>query len=542
MTAFANRRPRTARIASLLAVAGVLAIFVAFQGSTVLRGTPSQGIDEPLLAAPPPADDAPAGPALASPPPPSLPPAAASTIVGSAGVVGSTGSGHGSVTGPVASASGPRCAGSATGSAGSATGSAGSATGSAGSATGSAGSAAAAELARVRSDVDFWGARLTAQPANIVAAVKLAESDVALARLTGDVTAYLRAEAAADAALAARPGYGPAQGMRATVLVALHRFPEARDLATSILGQTPGDATALGVLGDASLELGDLATAGRAYGELESVADGSAALVRAGRLAFVTGDPAAAVAKDRAAVDAATNDEGLEGDALAFYQVTLGETLLATGDEAGARAAYAAALAARPSLPAALVGMAKLQAFDGDLDAAISDLDEAIAAIPLPDTLARRADLLDRRGHPGDAAAAATDRATVEAVARLAGDAAYVYDRGLSLYLSDHGLDPDRAVSLAADELRVRPDIYGYDALAWALLNAGRPTEASAPMRSALAAGTHDARLWYHAGLIAAANGDADAARTYLDEALALGPALDPVARDRATTALGALR
>jgi hypothetical protein len=137
---------------------------------------------------------------------------------------------------------------------------------------------------------------------------------------------------------------------------------------------------------------------------------------------------------------------------------------------------------------------------------------------------------------------AATDRSTIEVVARLAGDAAHVYDRGLSLYLSDHGLDPDRAVRLAADELAVRPDIYGHDALAWALLNAGRPAAASAAMAPAVAAGTRDARLWYHAGLIAAANGDTAGARSNLTAALALGPALDPVARDRAEAALDALR
>jgi tetratricopeptide (TPR) repeat protein len=400
---------------------------------------------------------------------------------------------------------------------------------------------AADELDRIRADVDFWGARLTASPRDIVAAVKLAESDVAEARLTGDVTAYLRAEAAADAALHAQADYPPALGMRASILVALHRFPEARDLANRIISQAPGDATALGVLGDASLELGDLDTAGKAYGELRAVADGSSAQVRAGRLAFVQGDVAGAVAADRAAV-AAAMDEGLEGDALAFYQVTLGETLLATGDAAEARDAYAAALESRPDLPAALVGLAKLDAVGGDLDTAIARLDGAIAVIPLPDSLARRADLLDRRAASGDAEKAATDRSTVEVVARLAGDAAYVYDRGLSLYLSDHGLDPDRAVRLATDELAVRRDVYGYDALAWALLNAGRPAEAAAPTASALAAGTHDARLWYHAGLVAAANGDVAAARTDLSAALALGPALDPAARDRAEAALGALR
>ena len=98
--------------------------------------------------------------------------------------------------------------------------------------------------------------------------------------------------------------------------------------------------------------------------------------------------------------------------------------------------------------------------------------------------------------------------ATVEAIAQLAGEAGSVYDRGLSLYLSDHGLEPERAVSLARDELAIRPDVYGYDTLAWALLNAGDAAGADAPMQSALAAGTKDARLWYHAGLIALANWD----------------------------------
>ena len=45
----------------------------------------------------------------------------------------------------------------------------------------------------VRADVDFWAARLDADPADIVAAVKLAEADVAQARLTGDVGRVPRA-------------------------------------------------------------------------------------------------------------------------------------------------------------------------------------------------------------------------------------------------------------------------------------------------------------------------------------------------------------
>ncbi len=399
---------------------------------------------------------------------------------------------------------------------------------------------AVAELARVRADIDFWANRLAADRVDIVAAGKLAEADVALARMTGDVDGYVRAEAAIATALAAQPDYLPAQAQRAAVLVALHRFGEARDAADAVLAGSPDDATALGAVGDASLELGDLVAARTAYTALTAAADGSAARIRTARLAFVTGDPAGAIAAARSAVDAAV-DEGLEGDGLAFYHGTLGDMLLATGDAAGARQAFAAALEARPGHPASLVGLARLDAFDGRLDPAIAGLDAAIAALPLPDFLARRSDLLERRGGPDDATHAADDRSTVEAIARLAGPAGSVYDRGLSLYLSDHGLDPERAVRLASDELAVRPDVYGSDALAWALLNAGRAADAVPYAHDALAAGTQDARLWYHAGLVEAATGDVDAARTHLTGALALGPALDPVARDRAAAALATL-
>ena len=95
---------------------------------------------------------------------------------------------------------------------------------------------------------------------------------------------------------------------------------------------------------------------------------------------------------------------------------------------------------------------------------------------------------------------------------------------------------------LARDELAVRADVYGYDTLAWALLNAGDAAGADAPMRSALAADTRDARLWYHAGLIALANGRPDEASASLQNALALGPALEPVARQRAADALATIR
>ena len=400
--------------------------------------------------------------------------------------------------------------------------------------------AAALERERIAADIAFWSARLEADPGDLVSATRLAGAHLDSARASGDVTAYLRALGAADAALAAQPTYLPARTARATALVALHRFDEARAAARAILAERPTDPTALGVLGDASLELGDVAIARSAYLQLSVVADAAAGRVRRSHLAFLEGDTAGAVAAARSAVGGAV-EEAIGGPALAWFHYQLGETLLATGDRAGAAVAYADALAADAASHLARSGLARIAAADGRLDDAIALLDDAIAAVPLPELVARRADLHALRGADGDAVREREDRATVLAIGALAGDAASVYDRSLSLYLSDYRIDVARALSLAESEIRVRRDIYGYDALAWALLANGRVDDAAAAMEKALALGTRDARLLYHAGTIAASRGDTAEARRQLADALAIDGSLDPVSAARARDTLAGL-
>lgn len=402
-----------------------------------------------------------------------------------------------------------------------------------------AASVTSADLDRIRADTTFWGDRFRANPRDFISATRLAASEIELARATGDVSAYLAAEAAVDGALAAYPDYPIALGYRGVVLVALHRFEAARDHATTILGDWPDDPTALAILGDATLELGDVRAAAGAYQTLTLVADSAAAQVRLSHLAFIQGRTGDAVSASRAAVAAAT-DEGAGGAALAWFQYQLGDTLIATGDRAGAADAYAAALAADPSSHLARWGLARVAAAEGRTDDGIRLLDAAIAAVPLPEFLARRADLYMLRAADGDAQRAADDRATVLAIAQLAGDAAGVYDRTLSLFLADTGSDPARALALAEAELQARKDVYGYDALAWALLADDRPAEADVAMTTALAFGTRDAKLLFHAGMIKAALGDDAGARNLLTDALTLDDSFDPAgaARARATLEL----
>ena len=161
--------------------------------------------------------------------------------------------------------------------------------------------------------------------------------------------------------------------------------------------------------------------------------------------------------------------------------------------------------------------------------------------MPLPESLARRADLYRLRGAAGDAKLEAADRKTVLAIAQLAGTASGVYDRTLALYLAGSGGDPVRALALAEGEIAVRKDVYGYDALAWALLANDRPAEADDAMTRALGSGTRDAKLLYHAGMIKAALGDHGRARELLTDALALDASFDPLAASLARAALEGL-
>jgi tetratricopeptide (TPR) repeat protein len=404
----------------------------------------------------------------------------------------------------------------------------------------SSGVSSSADVARLNADIQFWSARFRAHPLDFVSATQWAINEVSLGRTTGDLSAYLRADAALDAALKTFADNPAALGYKGGVLISLHRFEDARDLAKRVLAKHPNDSVALATLGDASLELGDMSTARTAFERVNNLAPSSATLARLAHLEFVQGDTASAVRDAQVAVSKA-DDEGAEGERAAWYRYQLGEVLLSTGDQVGAEKAYGAAVTADDGSYLAHAGLSRALAARNDLDGAIRELSKAIAIVPQPDFLARRGDLYTLRGHSGDSRRAMKDYALVEAEAKLAGEAANVYDRTLVLYLANHGLEADRAVSLATAELAIRKDVYGYDASAWALLAAGRPAEADAAMRQALAFGTKDAKLLYHAGMIALALGDRQTARTDLAAALDLDPGFDPLQASRVRQALESL-
>lgn len=400
-------------------------------------------------------------------------------------------------------------------------------------------SASAAQTGLVPPDerIAFWEPRVAADSRDYLSALHLADAYLDRARATADLADLQRAEAVLAQIAGAAPDSTQVLSRQAQVAFSLHEFSRAAVLADQVIATAPQDLTALAVAADARLEMGDLAGARERYDRLATLAPSGPVWSRLGRLAWLEGDVSDALALiQRAISDADANGFGEES---AFYRNQLGELLRATGDLGRAAAAYESALKALPGYPAATIGLAAVRDQQGRRSEAIALLEAATTRLPTPEAVAALGDLYLLDGNTADAS---RQFALVERIGEVAQATGSVYDRQLVLFAADHDRDAITAVARARAELEIRTDIYGWDALAWALYKAGRLDEAAASMAQALTHGTPDPRLAYHAGMISAARGETARARDFLARALVgaayLPPLQIPVA-ERTLASLG---
>jgi len=380
-------------------------------------------------------------------------------------------------------------------------------------------------------NIAAWTKNLTSNPSDFLAATNLATLYQGRGRLTYDLTDYERALAAARTAMAIEPTHAPARALEAAVLFSLHDFSGAFATADELIRDDPSQIGALATRFDAALELGRIADARVDLDRLQAVG-GPAVLIREARLLSVTGDARTALERARAAQAAAMTDEI---DDLGFYAYAVGEYARLAGDALAARAAYADALAARDDDLGALIGLARIDAFDGRSDTAIEGLRRATAIVPQPEALALLGDLLTVAGD----ARASEAYDTVRFIERLGDARAATFDRQLLRFELDHDGANEEVLTRARASLDVRPDWSGHDTVAWALYRLGRYEDAAASIAAARSLGADDARLRFHDGAIRLARGDAAEGVELLRAALDLGPAIDPIERATASRLLG---
>ena len=375
-------------------------------------------------------------------------------------------------------------------------------------------------------DVDAGIARLqqrardAAQPVALL--TELAQQFITRARTSQLSTYYVMAEHAALCAGSKDPGNAQALLVRGHVLHQFHRFAEAEALARQVVAKR-GLFLDYGLLGDVLLEQGRVEDAAAAYQKMIDLKPYFHSYTRAAHLRWIKGDLAGSIELIGMAIKAASPRDP---ESAAWAYTRLANYELQAGRSAEALRASDAALSYQPDYAAALLVRGRTLLADGKSAAALDALRRAALVSPLPEHEWALADALRASDNLDEAQ-------TVED--RLVRGGATTDPRTFALYLATRRERPGDALALAEKEMTNRQDVFTLDALAWSLAAAGRPEEANATMTRALAEGTKDARLFYHAGAIALARGDTAGARQWLDKAAASAQTLLPSEREDMT-------
>ena len=380
--------------------------------------------------------------------------------------------------------------------------------------------------------------KLQRNPYDAASYHRLGDAYIQKARETGDMSYYGLAERTLRKSIEIAPENEPAVRRLAFVCSSRHDFEQTVVEATRALSLDATDGDAYGVLGDALLELGKYDDAELAYTRMMELGRDLASYSRRSGLRTLHGDPSGSMADLQRAIDAGLA-AGQPRESVAWAQWQLGAEHFAVGDVKAAEARYLAALTTYPGYYRALAGLGQVRAARQQYPEAIELYRRALGVIPLPEYAAALGDLYAKLGRSREAA---QQYALVEYIGRLSALNRVLYNRELVYFYADHGIKLEDALALARREIAVRKDIYGHDALAWALFSNGRAEEAATHVAEALRLGTRDARLFFHAGMISRRLGRSEEAIRYLEQALATNPQFHVLQADVARATLKELR
>ena len=289
-------------------------------------------------------------------------------------------------------------------------------------------------------------------------------------------------------------------------LYSVHRFREAAAAATRLVAvrTTPFD---YGLLGNTLLSQGEIEQAAAAYQRMMDLKPSLQSYSRAAQIRWLTGDLDGA--RELMAMAARSGTER-DPETLAWTLSELARLELIAGNVTQAHRLVVQALQLLPDHSTSLLVRGRVQLAAGQPAEAVDSLRSSVRINSSTEALWALADALRVRGDT---------QAADEAERQLLETGAMEDPRTTALFLSTRQLRPELAVSLARRELSVRRDPFTHDALGWALAAAGDIQRADHHLREALAHDTIDARLFLHAGVVAAAAGRTDEATSWLTRA-----------------------
>jgi len=346
---------------------------------------------------------------------------------------------------------------------------------------------------------------------------------VAKARESFDPGFYKVAEQCALCIEKRNPQSQEAMLLRAHVLQNLHRFKESEALARLLVEQR-GLSFDYGLLGDALMEQGKLGDAVEAYQRMMNLKPDLRAYARAAHMRWLKGDLEGAIEAMQLAVSAPADAESgaWVNTRLAFYEFQAGRVNKAEQQ-------CAVALSLQNDYPPTLLLQGRILLSQSRFAEAVAVLQKAAKLNPLPEYQWTLAEALRAAGKENEASDVET---------QLCQRGAGSDPRTLAVYLATRQESPETALRFARTELDSRSDVFTHDALAWSLAATGRLTEAQNEMKRALAEGTEDARLFFHAAMIASQAGHSADAERWLRKASELSHLLLPSERNELQNAM----
>jgi tetratricopeptide (TPR) repeat protein len=371
---------------------------------------------------------------------------------------------------------------------------------------------------QVQKTVEFWEQREKKDPRGAVARRNLAGAYLARARETGRIEDSVLAERAALSSLEILPrSNAVALNKLANALLSQHRFPEALEVADRALALDP---EAHRLRADILLELGEYQAARKALGQIPDREHDLNLMALRARFAEVEGRIDRSIDLLRAAGRIADTLPDMPAEAVAWYHTMVGHRLIDTGKLDDGEQACKDALAIFPRDYRAMTGLAEAATSRRDWQAAVILGRKAVETSPQnPEAYRILGDAYAALGRTADA------EQQYQLLEQLAHSFPRIYDRHWALFCADKGRHLDEALTLARNDLELRRDVHAYDTLAWVCFKKGLQKDAETAMEKALAQGTAEALLLYHAGMIARAGGDQTRANTYFDRARAINPA-----------------
>jgi tetratricopeptide (TPR) repeat protein len=361
---------------------------------------------------------------------------------------------------------------------------------------------------------------LQTQPNRYQANNDLALALIRRARETGDKSYDDQARAAIANSLRIDPQNFEAQQARVALLLAEHNYRPALEEARALNHRMPDAVLIWAYMAEAQAALGD-------YKQAEEAAQWAMDLRPGNLQAYLTG---ATLREDWGDIDGAQEFLGkalqqtppFETEETAWILTRMAKLVRRSGRNAEAESMLLSALKTFPDYYLSLEELAQVRLAQRRYSEAVellgkrnrnfpSPLSELLAARAYADAVrpADAARMYAQFEHAALAQIAQPDNANLELIA----------------YYAEHTHKPQEALRIARVEVANRHDAWALDAYAWALYANGQYAEAGRQIEKALAIGTRDAVLYYHAGTIEAAFGKTVEASRYFQQSIDCNPA-----------------